>query len=240
MQVRRRTRMVLVTAAGVGMAVWTAVGLGPDRLSTMALAQSVLRELSQGHLTGVHTGPPARIDITLIQPGDILLCHNPGGAYGFWTHAVLCVSRDEVIDADDFARGTIRQPVRHYQAYDEVLLLRPTVPLAMRQNAARAAERALHTPYDPLGSLFDHRSVYCSKLIWQAYADAGVVLCPAAGWVLPDQLAASPRLRRVADWKAQTVARQVPSAEVGARPGNSDHAAGEERLRRGECASVVC
>lgn len=170
--------------------------------SSLGLAHSLARELIHGNLNGEYSGVPTPVNPYLAQPGDILLCHNPRGAYGYWTHSVLYVGSEQVVDANDFARGTILQNLSHYREYDEVLLLRPKVPVTYRLAAADAARKAVGLPYDPLGSLQDGHSSYCSKLIWQAYKGVGVELFPARGWILPDAYASSSNLERIVDWHA--------------------------------------
>ncbi|WP_054969818.1 YiiX/YebB-like N1pC/P60 family cysteine hydrolase [Alicyclobacillus ferrooxydans] len=172
--------------------------------STLALAHSAMRELIHGNLNGEYGGLPSPVNPYLAEPGDILLCHNPHGAYGYWTHSVLYVGSEQVVDANDFARGTILQNLSHYRDYDEVLLLRPKVPVTVRLAAADAARKEVGLPYDPLGSLQDDHSSYCSKVIWQAYKAAGVELFPAHGWILPDAYAASSNLERIVDWHAES------------------------------------
>ncbi|WP_407655206.1 YiiX/YebB-like N1pC/P60 family cysteine hydrolase [Alicyclobacillus dauci] len=82
------------------------------------------------------------------------------------------------------------------------MLLRPKVPVKLRQAVAQVAFYEVGMPYDPLSSLWDIHSAYCSKLVWQAYAKVGVQLCTARGWVLPDHIAASPQVVCIAHWGA--------------------------------------
>lgn len=172
------------------------------RSPTATLAHTLIRQLVQGHLNGNHTKPQVQARFETAQPGDIILCHNPHGAYGYWTHAVLYVGGKQVVDSDDFARGTILQDVQHYRNYDEVMLLRPSVPKKLRQEVSEIARAQVGTPYDPLAPLWDTRSLYCSKLIWEDYSKIGVQLCEGSPWIVPDQLAASSRLIRIADWNS--------------------------------------
>jgi hypothetical protein len=173
------------------------------------LAHSLSGQLIRGNLSGWHNGPQAPVDFHIAEPGDIILCHNPHGAYGYWTHAVLYVGHEQVVDANDFSRGTVLWSANPYRNYDEVILLRPKVPVKLRQKASQAAYEEIGKPYDPLGSLQDVHSTYCSKLIWQSYAKVGVHLCAARGWVLPGDIKASPRVRCIAHWTASEV-RQKP------------------------------
>lgn len=151
-------------------------------------------------MNGRFSGIPAAVDFKTAEPGDIVLYHNPYGAYGYWTHAVLYVGQNQVVASNDFAQGTILQDVKCYRNYDEALLLRPKVARKLRQEAVLVARSKIGTPYDPLGSLQDIHSAYCSKLIWQSYEGVGVRLCAESSWVLPDQLATSPLLTHIAHW----------------------------------------
>lgn len=198
MYARKLFACTVIVLLGVGF--FMAPGAWFRRSPTLSLAHDLTSQLIQGNLNGQHHGPDVPLDMNIAQPGDIILCHNAHGAYGYWTHAVLYVGREQVVDANDFSHGTIRQDVRHYRKYDEVILLRPKLPEKMRQQAAHFACSKVGTPYDPLGSLRDTHSAYCSKLIWEAYAKVGAQLFTARGWVLPDQFATSPQMVRIAHW----------------------------------------
>jgi hypothetical protein len=77
------------------------------RSPTLLLAHSLSGQLIQGNLNGWHSGPKAPVDFHIAETGDIILCHNPHGAYGYWTHAVLYVGHEQVMDANDFSRGIL-------------------------------------------------------------------------------------------------------------------------------------
>ncbi|WAH38751.1 YiiX/YebB-like N1pC/P60 family cysteine hydrolase [Alicyclobacillus dauci] len=171
-----------------------------NRSPTLLLAHSLSGQLLQGNFNGRHSGPKASVDFHIAEQGDIILCHNPHGAYGYWTHAVLYVGNEQVIDATDFSRGTKLQSVNNYRDYDEVMILRPKVPVKLRREAAQVARKEVGIPYDPLGFLGDIHSVYCSKLVWQVYSKVGVQLCAVHGWVLPDHIANSPQVACITHW----------------------------------------
>lgn len=198
MKIRRLFIYICLAFSGVGFIV------APSRWfhgSPMVfLAHSLFGNLIRGNLNGQHNGPDVPVELKVAEPGDILLCHNPHGAYGYWTHAVLYVGNNQVVDANDFSRGTVVEDASHYRNYDEVILLRPNASLQVRRAAADAARSRIGTPYDPLSALRDSRSAYCSKLIWEAYANVGVQLCKASGWVLPDQIATSAHVVPIAHW----------------------------------------
>jgi len=158
--------------------------------------------LLRGHLSGWYQGAPLSTNFEIAKPGDVILLHNLDGAYGYWTHTILYIGHGQVVDANNFARGTELNHVDNYRNYAEVMILRANTTQVIRQRAARFAAQAVGTPYDPLGTLADARTAYCSKLIWRSYANAGVKLCAVRDWVLPDDLANSPNLFCVAHWAA--------------------------------------
>lgn len=183
---------------------WGALAWCPKRFAepspTLSVLHSVARNIPRGYLSGVHHGNPNRACFDDLQAGDILLLHNPEGAYGYWTHAALYIGDGKAIDAYDFPKGTILNPVSTYQDYDEVAVFRSNAASDVRSRVARCALRKLGVPYDPFSTLSDTHSEYCSKLIWQAFAAEGIQLCSPRAWVLPDDLSRSPLLDRIADW----------------------------------------
>lgn len=155
-------------------------------------------EALQGHLNGQYQGKPNRVSFSRLEMGDVLLCHDRNGGYGYWTHAVVYVGHGEVVDAYNFLTGTALYPIQKYRYYDEVCVLRAKASPQVRERVAAYALAAVGKPYDPFGSLLDARSEYCSKLVWQAHRAAGIPLCPATAWVLPDDLSASKQMAVVA------------------------------------------
>lgn len=173
-----------------------------QRWPTLLLAHTLCGQLMRGHFNGWHNGFPAPVDFRQAQPGDIILCHNAHGAYGYWTHTAMYVGDGRAVDANDFSRGTVIWQVGHYRNYDQVMLVRPRTSSKVRSAAAQAAIQQVGKAYDPLGPLRDAHCTYCSKLVWQSYASTGFLLSTAHDWVLPDQIAHSPRVSRVATWSA--------------------------------------
>lgn len=184
--------------------LFAAASLSPHseilRHDSLRLLQVTATELAHGHLTGVFPGGRFTADFSVLEPGDILLCHNPDGGYGYWTHAVLYVGAGQAVDAYDFERGTQLRRVEAYRNYAEVAVLRAKMPAEKRAQLAHWALAEVGKPYDPFSGLTDTHSQYCSKLIWQLYGKAGVKLCEERTWILPDQLAQSAALQSVARW----------------------------------------
>jgi uncharacterized protein YycO len=171
-----------------------------NRQSAAGIIHSVSREMLHGHLNGHFQGTAAPIQDSVLQPGDILLCHNRGGGYGFWTHAVLYVGGGSVVDSNDFTDGTTLFPISKYRNYDTVEALRAIASAETRETVARHALEQVGKPYNPFSGLHDQRSEYCSKLIWQVYQQSGVQLCPPKTWIFPDDIANSSVLTKVGVW----------------------------------------
>lgn len=170
--------------------------------SDWSVAHHILREMLHGHLNGVYAGPSNRFSDTGLLPGDVLLAHNPGGGYGYWTHAAVYVGGGRLAESNDFVQGTNLTTADKFRSYSEVVALRPRVAAALRREAARRARLEAGKPYDPFAPLSDPATEYCSKLVWRVYDAVGVRLCGPKQWVLPDDLARSPQLHLLARWKA--------------------------------------
>lgn len=155
---------------------------------TASFAAWVSWNVLHGKLNGELASGLLGLPFRFWEPGDIVLFHNPDGGYGYWTHAALYVGDGRMVDASDFLRGVTVLPVDHYRHYREVLVLRPAVDGHTRTAAAHFAEQQVGTPYDPLAGVWETDRTYCSKLIWDAYRQAGHVLVPPRPWLVPDDL----------------------------------------------------
>lgn len=164
------------------------------------LIHSVLQEISKGHLNGVFPHNSCHATLRDLRPADIILCHNPKGSYGYWTHAALYVGDGWALDSCDFAKGTELKPVEQYSKYAGMLILRPQLTHAARDDILQTALQQVGKPYDPFSTISDTRTEYCSKLIWQVFQQNGITLCPKWAWIVPDDLSRSTALVRVAQW----------------------------------------
>jgi len=164
---------------------------------SLSLVHSVLRGIPEGRLNGVFQGHPNHANYSPLKPGDILVCHNAHGGYGYWTHAVLYVGNGRTVDANNFVRGTELKSVKDYENYDSVEFLRVRVSARIRNHVMKNALANVGKPYDPFGGVRDTHSEYCSKLIWQLYAQEGVLLVVPSVWVLPDDLVHSKLVQQV-------------------------------------------
>ena len=186
---------------------WALLADGPPRFvafsPTLQLLHLLTREIIKGHFNGTYHGIPNGAHFDSLKMGDIILLHNPDGAYGYWTHAALYVGAGRTIDANDFSKGTVLNYLSVYQSYDELAIYRPRLPNSLKRRVASVAVRSLGTPYNPFTTIRDQNSEYCSKLIWNSFSMCGVKLCPSNEWIVPDDLARSPILYRIADWKSR-------------------------------------
>lgn len=171
-----------------------------SKSSSLALLHRLAWEIPKGHLNGVHERGQLPIAFSVLQPGDIILCHNRGGGYGFWTHSVIYVGGWAAVDADDFAKGCELDSVNKYRNYDGVAIFRPRAAAIVRNRAVAFARREVGKPYDPFSGLDNSNAEYCSKLIWRAYQAGGLLLAKRAYWIVPDDLAHSRELRCIGVW----------------------------------------
>lgn len=190
-------------AAGLTVSCGILLFVAPyDRHSEdLHLVREVIGSVAHGHLNGSNHQAHLPLTASHLEPGDILLCHNPGGGYGYWTHAGLYVGDGQVVDANDFVLGTVRKPLTSYRNYAKVMVLRVKTSLKTRQEAARFALGEVGRAYDPFSGLSDGHSEYCSKLVWESFAAAKVQLTPRHHWVLPDDLAHSPKVGWIETWE---------------------------------------
>lgn len=207
---RRRPQWILEAAILAG---WIGFLLCPERLlmqsKALVLAQSLSREVVKGHLNGRFQGKSNGADFTILEPGDILLCHNQGGGYGFWTHSAIYVGNGQVVDAEGFCKGTEVKKLESYRNYDDLEVLRLRGTSDVRTRIARRAIREIGKSYNPFSGITDTSSLYCSKLIWQTFSQEGILLCQTSTWVLPDDISQSTQLIQIGRWQA------TPSSERG-------------------------
>ncbi|MCL6549309.1 MAG: hypothetical protein K6T30_10435 [Alicyclobacillus sp.] len=186
----RLTRMVLVDLAGTAI-VYGFLTASPRSTEDARFAATVVTEVMNGHLSGEAPARPNHADFSILQPGDVIVCHNPEGSYGYWTHAVLYTGDGKAMDSCDFVYGTTLMPLAKYHHYAQVLILRPHLPTSARRAVVQTALRETGKPYDPFEPLSDRHSQYCTKLIWQVFRAHGLPVCPAKRWLVPDDLARS-------------------------------------------------
>lgn len=165
---------------------------------------TVSRAVLHGHLDGQHIKHSNSVDFSgNAEPGDIILCHNEGSGYGYWTHSAIYIGNNQAVDSEDFANGTQIVHVKKYREYDRVAIFRGGVSDVIGQQIAKSAIYKAGKPYDPFSSLTDRQSEYCSKLIWQVYKANGIDINTLKSWILPDDIADSRKLHMIVSWDAK-------------------------------------
>ncbi|HAG08342.1 MAG TPA: hypothetical protein DCK87_02060 [Desulfotomaculum sp.] len=161
-------------------------------LMVLALAAAGRGELGSGKFGG----KPNHLDLSLLQPGDILLGGNPGSSYGFFTHAGLYVGNNQVVDMY-ISTGVYLAEVKTYQNYyDRAAILRVKARPGQKKAAVDYALTQIGKPFFILAPKEEDRLWYCSKLLWRAYLDQGIDLDALNSyWVLPDSFWFSPRVQ---------------------------------------------
>ena len=170
-----------------------------------------------------HLLPHNTLDVSLLQPGDILLEANPTDMpvlrYTiFWSHVGIVGTRGGVIDAVREPRGegqaaqawfqVQEAPLSSYLLAYDILAVRPRLPAEARLAAAQFAESKLGAPYAPsvrriVVGRRDAGAYSCASLMWQAYQRQGLDLAPAPAWcpnlnVIPLWLARDPQVEIIA------------------------------------------
>ncbi len=171
----------------------------------------------------------------LIEPGDIILTTTPEPVSQMIravtgadiSHAMICVGKSSAIDST--GDGV------HARNLDRILLeagcaghvLRPAQPLTPDQLRtvvawARANVGTRYTMLEAgksvLAGLIAGRRQFCSRLVAQAYREAGVNLVPNADFCHPGELLKSPLLVEVPD-----VLKELTAEQEEYRRGDLDH-----------------
>lgn len=158
----------------------------------LALAAAGRGELGSGKFGG----KPNNLDLSLLQPGDILLGGNPGSSYGLFTHAGLYVGNSQVVDMY-ISTGVYLTEAKNYQRYyNWAAILRVKASPDQKRAAVDYALTQVGKPFFILAPKKENGLWYCSKLIWQAYLTQGIDLDALNSyWVLPDSFWFSPQVQ---------------------------------------------
>ncbi|KUK37143.1 MAG: hypothetical protein PWP44_228 [Thermacetogenium sp.] len=159
----------------------------------------LLASAGRGHFgTGDFGGTPNDLDLSLLEPGDILLGGNPGGSYGRYTHAGLYIGNNQVVTMYT-ASGIYLEPPTAYQRYQWAAILRVKASPAQKQAAVSYCRSQVGGAFFILTPKTENGLWYCSKLIWLAYLKQGIDLDPFNFyWVLPDAFIHSPNVEIIA------------------------------------------
>ncbi|HBQ28134.1 MAG TPA: hypothetical protein DD719_01715 [Desulfotomaculum sp.] len=161
-------------------------------LIVRALAAAGRGELGSGKFGG----KPNHLDLSLLQPGDILLGGNPGSSYGFFTHAGLYIGNNQVVDMY-ISTGVYLTEAKTYQRYyDRAAILRVKASPDQKKAAVDYALTQIGKPFFILAPKKEDGLWYCTKLIWRAYLAQGIDLDTLNSyWVLPDSFWLSPQVQ---------------------------------------------
>jgi len=110
----------------------------------------------------------------LLTPGMLILTHKDYELtnlfiIGYWTHAAMVTSTNTVVEAT--SHGVVTKPlVAFLSTVDDFLVLRPQFCSPESMNTAgEQAKKFVGFPYN-FSFQPDNGSVYCSELVFQAYA----------------------------------------------------------------------
>lgn len=136
--------------------------------------------------TGQFSGTPNQLDLSQLQPGDILLGGNPGGSYGHYTHAGLYIGNNQVVTMYT-ASGVYLEKPTAYHRYQWAAIVRVKASPSQKRAAVSYCRSQVDSPFFILTPKTDNGLWYCSKLIWLAYLKEGIDLDPFNFfWVIPD------------------------------------------------------
>jgi len=143
---------------------------------------------------GDYDNIPNNLDLSDLQPGDIILGGNPGGSYGRYAHAGFYIGNDQVVDMYT-SDGVYVACAEVYRNYTWAAVLRVKASPEIRAAAAAYAKRQVGAPFFILAPKSDDGLWYCSKLVWYAYYRNGIDLDSFHNsyWVVPDAILLSPK-----------------------------------------------
>jgi uncharacterized protein YycO len=156
----------------------------------------LLSSAGKGHFgTGKFSSTPNNLDLSILEPGDILLGGNPGGSYGHYTHAGMYIGNNQVVTMYTSTGVYIEQPSA-YHRYHWAAVGRVKASPQQKEEAVSYCLSQLGSPFHILSPKTEDGLWYCSKLIWLAYFKQNIDLDPFDSyWVLPDAFAYSPHVQ---------------------------------------------
>lgn len=154
----------------------------------------VLAAASRGDFgIGDYDNVPNNLNLSDLQPGDIILGGNPGGSYGRYTHAGFYIGNSQVVDMYT-SSGVYVTDVETYRRYTWAAVLRVKASPDVKSAAIDYVKQQVGAPFFILTPKSDHSLWYCSKLAWYAYYRRGLDLDAFHNsyWVVPDAFLSSP------------------------------------------------
>lgn len=153
--------------------------------------------------TGQFSGTPNQLDLSQLQPGDILLGGNPGGSYGHYTHAGLYIGDNQVVTMYT-ASGVYLEKPTAYHRYQWAAIVRVKASPSQKRAAVSYCRSQVDGPFFILTPKTNNGLWYCSKLIWIAYLKEGIDLDPFKFfWVIPDAFIYSPNTKIITSSEVQ-------------------------------------
>lgn len=161
----------------------------PDAPAPKTGGTFVRHFIHYGLFKGYAAGSPqnqqnTRLPVELLEPGDIIVCGNPGAVYGDWSHATIYLG-DNIVLTQDLLRGIGIEHVSNLSWYDHVRVLRPRIPAAVR-----AANHHVGQIFNLMSHPHDPWQWNCSRCVEGAYRIQGVEISDGRFWITPDALAA--------------------------------------------------
>ena len=156
----------------------------------------LLSSAGKGHFgTGNFSSTPNNLDLSILEPGDILLGGNPGGSYGHYTHAGIYIGNNRVVTMYT-STGVYLEPPSAYHRYHWAAVGRVKASPQQKKEAVSYCRSQVGSPFYILSPKAEDGLWYCSKLIWYAYLKQGIDLDPLNSyWVLPDAFVQSPHVQ---------------------------------------------
>jgi uncharacterized protein YycO len=166
-----------------------------ESLNQPTVLVQVLAAAGRGEFgIGDYDNIPNSLDLSDLQPGDIILGGNPGGSYGRYDHAGFYIGNDQVVDMYT-SDGVYVTCVDVYRNYTWAAVLRVKASPEIRAAAVAYVKRQVGAPFFILAPKSDDGLWYCSKLVWYAYYRSGIDLDAFHNsyWVVPDAILLSPK-----------------------------------------------
>lgn len=167
-------------------------GYNWQNTSSRVMGQAI-KALGQGHLgSGIPSGRGNQLDLSVIQPGDILLGGYDGATYGKFTHAAI-YEGEGVAWQGWLSSGVSRVRIERFRHYDRACILRVITNSENRQQAVEMVADWDGQLFYPLAFKPGDRVWNCTKIIWEAYRRLGLELDSGHDlWITPDNLYRSP------------------------------------------------
>jgi len=188
----QRGMAILYPVTLVAVVLWAAGYHGAEDPAPRAALGFARHFIAYGLFHGYEAGRPAcarpaAIDAGRLEPGDIIIGHNPHGLYGHWSHATLYLGQGQVL-MQDITLGISAADLGSLSYYDEILIMRPAVPAALRAGAAQWARQLAGGVFNLSAHPRDLTQWTCAKSVWAAYHEQGVEVADGRFWMTPDSL----------------------------------------------------